>query len=517
MLNGCSQAAGHGIRAAGRAARAAGAAWRGCTAAHQSQAFGPQLVNPACTVFGPLFGPFGAPQAFSKYGLLRNCWVARKPPGFGFGERPFLRPFHGHEGLGLRAAAAAKAGSRRAPMMPPAHTRRPLPASSPLHRRRHLASTARAAAATVKHRHRQPSCSPATPSRPAAAPTAIFNSSHRQRHQCRLECTPRPAASPAPATSRPHGCDRRGGGSRRGGAAPAPSWLRQAAVAVQLHLTAHSPMPHRRPPPPRSRPGQPAPARRQLAAALPLSLPPSAPVAVEYEDRRDAEDAIRGLDGKNGWRVEFARAAGPKTGGAYGGGVSAACGRGRRCRCISGGLMAGWHARAGGMSVAADTAGQHTLQVRSSDFDLPAACAGPLRRRRRRWLRRRRRLPRAVALPAAPLGQPASAPAQVRLQAGWQSGRVAQSNNQCCRCTFREWPSLPTQVPSAHLWPRLTLRPTLPASPQPQLRGQAEPLASPPAQPQPQQVRPPLGEPGPPPASLQPCSMHSPLKMGGGA
>lgn len=26
-------------------------------------------------------------EAFSKYGTLRNCWVARKPPGFGFGER----------------------------------------------------------------------------------------------------------------------------------------------------------------------------------------------------------------------------------------------------------------------------------------------------------------------------------------------------------------------------------------------------------------------------------------------
>ncbi|KAI7839726.1 hypothetical protein COHA_006530 [Chlorella ohadii] len=44
---------------------------------------------------------------------------------------------------------------------------------------------------------------------------------------------------------------------------------------------------------------------------------------VEFEDRRDAEDAVRGLDGKNGWRVEFARAAGPKTGG--GGGVSIGC------------------------------------------------------------------------------------------------------------------------------------------------------------------------------------------------
>lgn len=43
---------------------------------------------------------------------------------------------------------------------------------------------------------------------------------------------------------------------------------------------------------------------------------------MEYEDKRDAEDAVKGLDGRNGWRVEFARAAGPKGGGGdrYGGG-----------------------------------------------------------------------------------------------------------------------------------------------------------------------------------------------------
>ncbi|KAE8735921.1 Serine/arginine-rich splicing factor RSZ21A [Hibiscus syriacus] len=26
---------------------------------------------------------------------------------------------------------------------------------------------------------------------------------------------------------------------------------------------------------------------------------------IEFDDHRDAEDAIRGLDGKNGWRVEL--------------------------------------------------------------------------------------------------------------------------------------------------------------------------------------------------------------------
>lgn len=25
-------------------------------------------------------------DTFAKFGRLRSCWVARKPPGFGFGE-----------------------------------------------------------------------------------------------------------------------------------------------------------------------------------------------------------------------------------------------------------------------------------------------------------------------------------------------------------------------------------------------------------------------------------------------
>ncbi|KAL5647994.1 hypothetical protein ACJX0J_042349, partial [Zea mays] len=28
---------------------------------------------------------------------------------------------------------------------------------------------------------------------------------------------------------------------------------------------------------------------------------------IDFDDRRDAEDAIRDLDGKNGWRVELSR------------------------------------------------------------------------------------------------------------------------------------------------------------------------------------------------------------------
>jgi hypothetical protein len=47
---------------------------------------------------------------------------------------------------------------------------------------------------------------------------------------------------------------------------------------------------------------------------------PSPPPAVEFEDRRDAEDAVRALDGRNGWRVEFARSSGPREKGGYGGG-----------------------------------------------------------------------------------------------------------------------------------------------------------------------------------------------------
>ncbi|XP_057828599.1 serine/arginine-rich splicing factor RSZ22A [Cryptomeria japonica] len=45
---------------------------------------------------------------------------------------------------------------------------------------------------------------------------------------------------------------------------------------------------------------------------------------IEFDDRRDAEDAIRALNGKNGWRVELSRSRGSGGGGPRGGG-----GRGR--------------------------------------------------------------------------------------------------------------------------------------------------------------------------------------------
>ena len=57
-------------------------------------------------------------------------------------------------------------------------------------------------------------------------------------------------------------------------------------------------------------------------SGFPHCLPPLLRTAVEYEDRRDAEDAIRGLDGHEGWRVEFARAPGPKSRGPGGYDVS---------------------------------------------------------------------------------------------------------------------------------------------------------------------------------------------------
>lgn len=45
--------------------------------------------RPACSFLLPTAGipDRDVEDAFSKYGRLRNCWVARKPPGFGFGER----------------------------------------------------------------------------------------------------------------------------------------------------------------------------------------------------------------------------------------------------------------------------------------------------------------------------------------------------------------------------------------------------------------------------------------------
>ncbi|KAH9314978.1 hypothetical protein KI387_023605, partial [Taxus chinensis] len=49
---------------------------------------------------------------------------------------------------------------------------------------------------------------------------------------------------------------------------------------------------------------------------------------IEFDDRRDAEDAIRALDGKNGWRVELSRSRGSGGGGPRGGGGGSGRGRG---------------------------------------------------------------------------------------------------------------------------------------------------------------------------------------------
>lgn len=51
-----------------------------------------------------------------------------------------------------------------------------------------------------------------------------------------------------------------------------------------------------------------------------------------FDDARDAEDAVNGLTGKNGWRVELARpprARDDRFGGGGGGG-----GGDRRCACM---------------------------------------------------------------------------------------------------------------------------------------------------------------------------------------
>ena len=50
---------------------------------------------------------------------------------------------------------------------------------------------------------------------------------------------------------------------------------------------------------------------------------------IDFEDPRDAEDAVRGLDGHQGWKVEISRSRGPAPrggGGDFGGGGG---GRGR--------------------------------------------------------------------------------------------------------------------------------------------------------------------------------------------
>ncbi|XP_019435151.1 PREDICTED: serine/arginine-rich splicing factor RSZ22-like isoform X1 [Lupinus angustifolius] len=53
---------------------------------------------------------------------------------------------------------------------------------------------------------------------------------------------------------------------------------------------------------------------------------------IDFDDRRDAQDAIRELDGKNGWRVELShnsRTGGGGGGGGRGGGGGGGGGRGR--------------------------------------------------------------------------------------------------------------------------------------------------------------------------------------------
>lgn len=47
-----------------------------------------------------------------------------------------------------------------------------------------------------------------------------------------------------------------------------------------------------------------------MLPAVMSSTPPATPgfAFVQFEDPRDAEDSVRELNGKNGWRVEVARA-----------------------------------------------------------------------------------------------------------------------------------------------------------------------------------------------------------------
>lgn len=68
--------------------------------------------------------------------------------------------------------------------------------------------------------------------------------------------------------------------------------------------------------------------RHPFASPLPhISLPPLPPPLhlqpgfgfITFEDERDADDAVAGLDGKNGWKVERARPSRREGGGGFGG------------------------------------------------------------------------------------------------------------------------------------------------------------------------------------------------------
>lgn len=102
---------------------------------------------------------------------------------------------------------------------------------------------------------------------------------------------------------------------------------------VAPHRPSHHPISSQAPPAARwVQTGPPAPTAVLVLTRGPAYPPP----AVEFEDRRDAEDAVRSMNGKHGWRVEFARAADKRSGGGgFGGGGFGGGGPYRRGRSPS--------------------------------------------------------------------------------------------------------------------------------------------------------------------------------------